>query len=66
MPSRPSGADKEKERAQNEGCRGAGVSRRPPDRANIPARRHDVLRFLYKASSQANSGETIGQSGEDA
>ena len=27
MPSRPSGADKEKERAQNEGSRGAGLGR---------------------------------------
>ena len=46
MPSRPSGADKEKERAQNEGNRGAGVSRRPPDRANIPARRHGMFPHL--------------------
>jgi len=35
MPSRPSGADKEKERAQNEGGRGAGVARRPIDRADL-------------------------------
>jgi hypothetical protein len=39
MPSRPSGADKEKERAQNEGSRGFGL-RRPLDRADILARRH--------------------------
>jgi len=35
MPSRPSGADKEKERAQNEGDRGPGVARRPLDRAGM-------------------------------
>src|SRR5262249_53930964 len=40
MPSRPSGADKEKERAQNEGCRGTGVSRRPLSRAGDLPRRH--------------------------
>jgi len=33
MPSRPSGADKEKERAKNEGGRGFGLAGRPPDRA---------------------------------
>ena len=38
-PSRPSGADKEKERAQNEGGRGFGL-RRPPDRADALPRRH--------------------------
>jgi len=40
MPSRPSGADKEKERALNEGCRGGGVSRRPLGRADDLPRRH--------------------------
>ena len=42
MPSRPSGADKEKERAQNEGGCRTGVSRRPLDRANIVAHRHGL------------------------
>jgi len=45
MPSRPSGADKEKERAQDEGGYGAGVARRPLDRANFLARRHDPYLF---------------------
>src|SRR5262245_6456134 len=45
MPSRPSGADKEKERAQNKGSRSAGVARRPLDRANFVARRHDLWLF---------------------
>src|SRR5450432_4209834 len=39
MPSRPSGADKEKERAQNEGGGGFGL-RRPLDRADGLPRRH--------------------------
>jgi hypothetical protein len=42
-PSRPSGADKEKERAQNEGSRGIGLAGRPLDRANGGARRHGSL-----------------------
>jgi len=42
VPSRPSGADKEKERAQNEGGCRTGVSRRPLDRANIVAHRHGL------------------------
>jgi hypothetical protein len=41
-PSRPSGADKEKERAQNEGGRGFGLAGRPLDRADILARRHGL------------------------
>jgi len=46
MPSRPSGADKEKERAQNEGGgRGTGVPRRPLDRANLVTRYHDSWLF---------------------
>jgi hypothetical protein len=47
MPSRPSGADKEKERAQNEGGRGAGVFRRPLDRADILARRHALKALVF-------------------
>ena len=39
-PSRRSGADKEKESAQNEGGRGFGLSGRPLDRARFVARRH--------------------------
>jgi len=45
MPSRPSGADKEKERAQNEGGRSASVARRPLDRANFVARGHGPWLF---------------------
>src|SRR6185437_897701 len=40
MPSRPSGADKEKERAQNEGGHGFGHLGRPSGRANTVARGH--------------------------
>jgi hypothetical protein len=38
MPSRPSGADKEKERAQNEGGSGRGPCGPPVVRAKIKAR----------------------------
>src|SRR4249919_555728 len=55
MPSRPSGADKEKERAQNEGSRGAGVSRRPLDRADRLSRRHG--HSLVSAVNLADSGK---------
>jgi len=55
MPSRPSGADKEKERAQNEGSRGAGVSRRPLDRADCLPRRHGCS--LVSAVNLADSGK---------
>jgi hypothetical protein len=40
MPSRPSGADKEKQRAQNEGGNGFGLAGRPFDRADGLPRRH--------------------------
>jgi hypothetical protein len=46
-PSRPSGADKEKERAQNEGGRGFGLSGRPLDRADILARRHALNTLVF-------------------
>jgi len=39
MPSRLSGADKQKERSQNEGGRGSGLCR-PLDRADGLPRRH--------------------------
>src|SRR5690348_6685155 len=40
MPSRPSGADKEKERARNEDGSGLGHSGRPIGRAELVPRRH--------------------------
>jgi len=46
MPSRPSGADKEKERAQNEGGRGSGL-RRPLDRADGLPRRHASKTLVF-------------------
>jgi hypothetical protein len=46
MPSRPSGADKEKERAQNEGGRWFGL-RRPLDRAEFVARRHALNTLVF-------------------
>src|SRR6185437_9276283 len=46
MPCRPSGADKEKERAQNEGGRGAGSGSRPLDRADGLPRRHGLTKTL--------------------
>ena len=39
-PSRPSGADKQQQRAQNEGGRGIGLGGRPLDRADGLPRRH--------------------------
>jgi hypothetical protein len=53
MPSRPSGADKEKERAQNEGGRGFGLCR-PLDRAEFMARRHaqNTLVFSHKVAEK--------------
>ena len=47
LPSRPSGADKEKERAQNEGGRGFGL-RRPLDRADLVARRHSLKTLTFR------------------
>jgi hypothetical protein len=58
MPSRPSGADKEKERAQNEGGRGIGLAGRPPDRADLPARRHG-LGTLVVTGKVAQQGEVL-------
>ncbi len=64
-PSRPSGADKQKERAQNEGGRGAGL-RRPLDRADGLPRRHvsDCLKNLnvHRLNSRikVKSGLTAG------
>src|SRR5215471_18897844 len=55
MPSRPSGADKEKERAQNEGGHGTDVSRRPLDRANIWAHRHGLRTTLFNCQGGGNS-----------
>src|SRR5690349_10317448 len=56
MPSRPSGADKEKERAQNEGGRRAGVSRRLLDRANICPRRHGLrITLVFSPQGGGNS-----------
>ena len=55
MPSRPSGADKEKERGQNEGGRGAGVSRRPLSRADDLPRRHGCS--LVSAVNLAEPGK---------
>src|SRR5262245_24233676 len=61
MPSRPSGADKEKERAQNEGGRGAGVDR-PLDRADMRARRDH--KFPRSSVSLADSGKVrVNRSG---
>ena len=50
MPCRPSGADKEKERAQNEGGLGAGGARRPYDRAGGLARRHGLSKTLVTST----------------
>jgi len=62
MPSRPSGADKEKERAQNEGGSGAGVARRPLDRADLWARRDH--KFPRSSVSLADSGKVrVNRSG---
>ena len=55
-PSRPSGADKEKERAQNEGSRGTGLGR-PLDCANIAARRHGSYVTLVLAAKVAELGK---------
>jgi len=62
MPSRPSGADKEKERAQNEGDRGPGVARRPLDRAGMWARRDH--KFPRSSVSVADLGKVrVNRSG---
>jgi hypothetical protein len=55
MPSRLSGADKQKERSQNEGGRGSGLCR-PLDRADILARRH-ALNTLVVGHSVAEQGK---------
>src|SRR3974390_742444 len=49
-PRRPSGADKERERAQNEGGLGAGGARRPYDRAGDLARRHGLSKTLVTST----------------
>ncbi len=56
MPSRPSGADKEKERAQNEGGRAADRGGRLAlDRANIVARRHGFqITLLFRSLRSRN------------
>ncbi len=49
MPSRPSGADKEKERAQNEGGCGISLTGCPFDRADLLARRHCLKTLIDTA-----------------
>lgn len=62
MPSRPSGADKEKERAQNEGRRGTGLFCRPLDRAGGLPRRHGCT--LVSSVNLADSGKVrVNRSG---
>ncbi len=64
-PSRPSGADKEKERAQNEGGHGFGL-RRPSDRADALPRRHRLkyprLRRL-RSRNKVKSALTAARNG---
>ena len=57
-PSRPSGADKEKERAQNEGGGGAGLNGRPLERADGLPRRHRLSQPSCSTAKVAEQGKS--------